>query len=247
MINNLVASVTNTLGAVDMGVKVPTSISHFSIDSFLSNQPRGLTNFIAEIRSCKNKTEEQTRVDAELGNIRAKFSETSKLSSYQRKKYIWKLCYIYMLGYEIDFGHVEFISLMASTKYSEKSVGYMAISLMIRTDDDLMTLVVNSIRNDIIGPVDFGKSLGLSAVANLGGKDLAESLSGDVLRLLKNEDELFNKHMVGENADLDYSRRVKEGLTKKCIMCFLRLYRSNPDIVDKAAMEDSMVGIISGF
>ena len=47
-----------------------------------------------------------------IGNIRQKFSNVANLSSYQKKKYVWKMCYIHMLGYEVDFGHLEFISLM---------------------------------------------------------------------------------------------------------------------------------------
>mgnify|MGYP003388607063 CR=1 FL=1 len=61
------------------------------------NQPRGLHNFIAEIRNCNSKDEERMRVDKELANIRSKFA-ASGLSSYQKKKYVWKMCYIYMLG-----------------------------------------------------------------------------------------------------------------------------------------------------
>lgn len=31
-------------------------------------------------------------------------------------RYVWKLVYMFMLGYEIDFGHMEMISLISSTK-----------------------------------------------------------------------------------------------------------------------------------
>ena len=31
---------------------------------------------------------------------------------------------MYMLGYEVDFGHMEAVNLISSAKYSEKSVGY---------------------------------------------------------------------------------------------------------------------------
>jgi AP-2 complex subunit alpha len=36
-----------------------------------------------------------------------------------------------VLGYDVDFGHKEAISLMISTKYSEKVVGYAAVALMV--------------------------------------------------------------------------------------------------------------------
>lgn len=44
------------------------------------------------------------------------------LNGYNKKKYVAKLMYMYILGYEIDFGYVEAVSLMSSTKYSEKHI-----------------------------------------------------------------------------------------------------------------------------
>lgn len=67
-------------------------------------------------------------------------------------RYVWKLCYIHMLGYEVDFGHMEIVALISSPKYSEKIVGYVALSLLLKPGDEFMTLVVNSIRNDLVSP-----------------------------------------------------------------------------------------------
>lgn len=68
---------------------------------------RGLTNFISDIRNVQNKDEEMVRVEKELGKLRAKFTQKAALNSYDKKKYSWKLIYIYMLGYDIDFGHMQ--------------------------------------------------------------------------------------------------------------------------------------------
>ena len=42
-------------------------------------------------------------------------------------RYVWKLVYIHMLGYDVDFGHMEIISLLTSTKFSEASARAFAI------------------------------------------------------------------------------------------------------------------------
>jgi AP-2 complex subunit alpha len=65
-------------------------------------------------------------------------------------RYVWKLVYIFMLGYEVDFGHMEIIALISSGKFSEKNVGYVAVSLLMKSEDEMMTLVVNSVRNDLV-------------------------------------------------------------------------------------------------
>jgi AP-2 complex subunit alpha len=127
------------------------SIPDFSGFNFTSQQPRGLRNFINEIRNCDSAADERTRVDAELGNIRLKFSQPAAMNAYQKKKYCWKLCYINMLGYDVDFGHAEIITLISSSKYQEKAVGYMAASLLLAADDDLLKTVLGSIRSDLIG------------------------------------------------------------------------------------------------
>ncbi len=193
-----------------------------------SSQPRGLHNFISEIRNTKSKEEERSRVDQELANIRQKFSTTANLSSYQKKKYVWKLCYIYMLGYDIDFGHLEFISLLSSTKFQEKSVGYMAFSMMLKPGDELMTLVINSMRNDVIGQLHHGQTLALSAISNIGGTDLAEALAADVQRLITNS---LDSGAAYGGIDAETAMRNKALICKKACLCLLRLFRTNPECV----------------
>ena len=101
----------------------------------MSSQARGLNNFITDLRNAKSKEEESSRIEVELAKIRKKFNpgggtklapdgSNPSLSSYQRKKYIWKLVYIHVLGYEVDFGHAEVLALVRSKKYGEKNVGY---------------------------------------------------------------------------------------------------------------------------
>lgn len=221
------------------------------LSSFLTSQPRGLHNFISEIRQCKSKEDERARVDKELANVRSKFVQSSNLTAQQKKKYVWKLCYIYMLGYEVDFGHLEFISLTTSQKYSEKSVGYLALSLMIKPGDEMMTLIVNSMRNDIIGQLHHGQTLALAAVSNIGGNDLAEALASDIQRLIISPLEAPPSYRTDLTADMEL--RNKALLCKKASLCLLRLYRSNPEcvILDEwmkrlaRLLEDRDLGVIT--
>ena len=45
-----------------------------------------------------------------------------KMSSYDKKKYVCKMLYMYILGWEVDFGHVEAVNLIAGNKYTEKQI-----------------------------------------------------------------------------------------------------------------------------
>ena len=44
------------------------------------------------------------------------------MTSYDKKKYVCKMLYMYILGWEVDFGHVEAVNLIAGNKYTEKQI-----------------------------------------------------------------------------------------------------------------------------
>lgn len=115
---------------------------------------RGLTVFISDLRNCPSKEAEAKRVEKEMAHIRSKFTSDAHMNGYNRKKYVWKILYMYMLGYEVDFGHMEAVNLISSPKYSEKSVGYSWCALMLREGDELLRLIINSIRVDLISTSD---------------------------------------------------------------------------------------------
>ncbi|KAG3012034.1 hypothetical protein JG687_00011447 [Phytophthora cactorum] len=192
---------------------------------------RGLNNFISELRACTSREEEQKRVDKELGKIRQKFTQTASnsglggggpaLQSYDRKKYAWKLIYIYMLGYDVDFGHVQIISLVSGSKYSEKCLGYLGCSILLKASDELMTLVINSIRNDLKSREASSQCLALCCVANLGGADLSETMGPDVAGLLTS------------SASIAHVR-------KKAALCARRLLPDNPELLPVEDMENRL-------
>jgi AP-2 complex subunit alpha len=99
------------------------------------NSMRGLTVFITDIRNCRffvtdtiltrlgqNKEDEEKRVNKEMAKIRKKFKEAKDIQGYDRRKYVSKILYMFILGYEIDFGYMEAVALLSSSKFQEKLV-----------------------------------------------------------------------------------------------------------------------------
>ena len=72
--------------------------------------------------SGKSKEAEEKRINKELANIRSKFKGDKTLDGYQKKKYVCKLVFIFLLGHDIDFGHMEAVNLLSSNKYTEKQI-----------------------------------------------------------------------------------------------------------------------------
>ncbi|KAJ2810698.1 hypothetical protein H4S07_002523, partial [Coemansia furcata] len=173
---------------------------------------KGLTVFIADLRKCRSHEDEEKRVNKELANIRTKFKEAG-LNGYNRKKYVCKLVYMALLGYEVSFGHREAVDLVNSTKYSEKQIGYLAISLLMAEDADYGRMVVAAMRRDIHDTNEFNVSLALNAVSNICTKEIADVLTHDIVaQLLSPAASIFVK--------------------KKAALALLRLLRRFPDSVD---------------
>jgi AP-2 complex subunit alpha len=74
--------------------------------------------------------------------------------------------------------------LISSNKYSEKQIGYLAVTLFLHEEHELLHLVVNSIRKDLLDNNELNNCLALHAVANVGSREMGEALSTDVHRLL---------------------------------------------------------------
>lgn len=87
-------------------------------------------------------------------------------AAYDKRKYMWKLLYTHMLGYDVDFGHKQAMDLIASPGYAEKQVGYVACSVFLNERDEFLRLVINSVRNDLISRNETFQCLALDFVSN---------------------------------------------------------------------------------
>lgn len=191
---------------------------------------RGLVSFIADLRNARARELEEKRINKELANIRQKF-KGGNLSGYDKKKYVCKLLYIYILGWNVDFGHLEAVNLVSANKYSEKQIGYLAVTLFLHEQHELLHLVVNSIRKDLNDHNELNNCLALHAIANVGGREMGEALASDVHRLL-------------------ISPTSKPFVKKKAALTLLRLYRKAPSIIQRewaeriiSIMDDNDMGV----
>ncbi|KAF9270218.1 Adaptor protein complex AP-2 alpha subunit [Marasmius fiardii PR-910] len=198
----------------------------------MATSMRGLTQFIADIRGARVRELEEKRINKEMANIRKKFKD-GNLDGYQKKKYVAKIIFTYILGYKVDVGHMEAVNLISSPKYSEKQIGYLAVTLLMHENSDFLRLVVNSIRKDLHGNNEVDNCLALHAIANVGGSEMAEALAEDVHRLL-------------------ISPTSQSFVKKKAALTLLRMYRKHPDVIPAAEwalrivsiMDDEDLGVV---
>ncbi|PSS37745.1 hypothetical protein PHLCEN_2v438 [Hermanssonia centrifuga] len=198
----------------------------------MATSMRGLTQFIADIRGARVRELEEKRINKEMANIRKRFKD-GNLDGYQKKKYVAKVIFTYILGYKVDVGHMEAVNLISSSKYSEKQIGYLAVTLLMHENSDFLRLVVNSIRKDLNDNNEIYNCLALHAIANVGSQEMAEALAEDVHRLL-------------------ISPTSQNFVRKKAALTLLRLYRKHPEVIPAAEwalrivalMDDIDLGVV---
>ena len=134
------------------------------------------------------------------------------LDGYQKKKYVCKLLFIFLLGHDIDFGQIEAVNLLSSNKYTKKQIGYLFISVLISGNSELIQLIVQSIKNDLASRNPVHVSLALQCIANIGSKDMAEAFGQEIPKLL----------VSGDTLDV-----VKQSAA----LCLLRLFRTDASVI----------------
>ncbi|KAH8877624.1 AP-2 complex subunit alpha-2 [Schistosoma japonicum] len=173
---------------------------------------RGLAVFISDIRNCKSKESEIRRVNKELANIRSKFRGDKTLDGYQKKKYVCKLLFIFLLGHEIDFGHTEAVNLLCSNRYTEKQIGYLFISVLINESHPLMNLVISRLKDDLNSRNPVFMNLALQCIANIGSREMAENFADKIPKLLVSGDTI-------------------DSIKQNAALCLLKLIRVAPELV----------------
>ncbi|GMM53025.1 Apl3 protein [Starmerella bacillaris] len=176
-------------------------------------QIRGLSQFIADVRAASTAEAERTRIVSELQHIRRKISsgKTAKSkSSYECRKVVAKLLFIYILGYDIDFGLEEMISLVKMPGFSEKHIGYLAISLLYRGNEKVQHDIMPVVVADLHSPHEYLTALALNYASQ---HDNISTLSQDYLDLVY---------------QLMVSPTSSPSVAKKATLCMASYFRKDP-------------------
>lgn len=101
-----------------------------------------------------------------------------------------------MLGYDISWASFNIIEVMASTKFSEKRVGYLTATQCFNDETDVLMLTTNMIRKDLQSSNLYDVGVALSGLACFATPDLARDLVNDVVNLLSSSRPYVRKKAV---------------------------------------------------
>ncbi|CAF4299039.1 unnamed protein product, partial [Adineta steineri] len=128
-----------------------------------------------------------------------------------RCRNVAKLLYISLLGYPAHFGQLECLKLIASTRFTDKRIGYLGAMLLLDERQDIHVLITNSLKNDLNNSNEYVAGLALCALGTICSPEMSRDLGGEVERLMKS---------------------ANVYLKKKAILCAVHIIRKVPEQFD---------------
>jgi AP-1 complex subunit gamma-1 len=177
-----------------------------------------LKQFIRNVRAAKTIADERAVVQKESAAIRASFREESHNSDIRRNN-VAKLLYLFTLGERTHFGQIECLKLLASPRFADKRLGYLGTMLLLDENQEVLTLVTNSLKNDLNHNNQYIVGLALCTLGNIASVEMSRDLFPEVETILASSN--------------PYIRR-------KAALCAMRICRKVPDLqehfLDKAKL-----------
>ncbi|KUJ21475.1 Adaptor protein complex AP-1 gamma subunit [Mollisia scopiformis] len=167
-----------------------------------------LKQFIRNVRASKTIADERAVVQKESAAIRASFREESGDSNVRRNN-VAKLLYLFTLGERTHFGQIECLKLLASPRFADKRLGYLGTMLLLDENQEVLTLVTNSLKNDLNHSNQYIVGLALCTLGNIASVEMSRDLFPEIETLLSTAN--------------PYIRR-------KAALCAMRICRKVPDL-----------------
>ncbi|OAX81341.1 hypothetical protein ACJ72_04314 [Emergomyces africanus] len=187
-----------------------------------------LKQFIRNVRASKTIADERSVIQKESAAIRASFREESADSNIRRNN-VAKLLYLFTLGERTHFGQIECLKLLASPRFADKRLGYLGTMLLLDENQEVLTLVTNSLKNDLNNSNQYVVGLALCTLGNIASIEMSRDLFPEVESLISTAN--------------PYIRR-------KAALCAMRICRKVPDLQEhfidksKALLSDRNHGVL---
>lgn len=151
-----------------------------------------LKSFIKSVRKAKTIADERAAVRKESAAIRTSFRDAG-LDQTTRRINISKLLFLYIMGEKTHFGQVECLKLLVSPRFADKRLGYLATMLLLDENQEVLTLLTNSLDNDMQHPNSYVVGLALCCLGNIASPELARDLYTNVDKIIANTNNIYLK------------------------------------------------------
>lgn len=118
--------------------------------SAAQNHSKEFFELIRAIGETKSKQEEDKILIREAATLKTHIAN-NRATMKQMKEYVVRMLYCEMLGHEASFGYIHAIKLTSSNVLLEKRVGYLAVTLCLAKNHELMLLTIASLQRVRVG------------------------------------------------------------------------------------------------
>ncbi|GAA0154170.1 membrane traffic protein [Lithospermum erythrorhizon] len=174
-----------------------------------SHHSKEFLDLIKSIGESKSKSEEDNIILSEIRTLKRLLSKPD-IPQRKLKELIIRLIYVQMLGHDASFGHIHAVKITHHANISLKRTGYLAVTLLLDQDHDLIILIVNTIQKYLKSDNYLVVCAALNAMCRLINDETIPAVLGQVVELLNHP---------------------KEAVRKKTVMALHRFYQRAPSSV----------------
>ncbi|KAG4992328.1 hypothetical protein JHK87_025785 [Glycine soja] len=167
------------------------------------------SELIKSIGESRSKAEEDCIVLREIETLKRRINDADT-PKRKIKEYIIRLLYVEMLGHDASFGYIHAVKMTHHDSLLLKRTGYLALTLFLSDDHDLIILIVNTIQKDLASDNYLVVCAALNAVCRLINEETIPAVLPRVVELLHHS---------------------KDAVRKKAVMALHRFYLKSPSSV----------------
>ncbi|KAL9328372.1 hypothetical protein ACSQ67_003375 [Phaseolus vulgaris] len=172
-------------------------------------QSKEFLDLIKSIGEARSKAEEDRIVLREIETLKRRINDADT-PKRKMKEYIIRLLYVEMLGHDASFGYIHAVKMTHDDALLLKRTGYLAVTLFLSDDHDLIILIVNTIQKDLASDNYLVVCAALNAVCRLINEETIPAVLPRVVDLLNHS---------------------KDAVRKKAVMALHRFYQKSPSSV----------------
>ncbi|KAK9706997.1 hypothetical protein RND81_07G166500 [Saponaria officinalis] len=173
-------------------------------------QSKDFLDLVKSIGEARSKSEEDRIILAEIATLKHRLTAPD-IPKRKMKEFIIRLVYVEMLGHDASFGYIHAVKMTHDDTVLHKRTGYLAVTLFLNDDHDLIILIVNTIQKDLRSDNYLVVCAALNAVCRLINEETIPAVLPQVVDLLNHP---------------------KDAVKKKAVMALHRFYQRSPSSVN---------------
>ncbi|XP_013419335.1 AP-4 complex subunit epsilon-1, partial [Lingula anatina] len=170
---------------------------------------QGFPSFVHKVCSLTSKYEEEQVVKRELTLVKQRLAQPN-ITQAQQADCLVRLLFAHVLGYDVSFGYISAVKLAQQGTLAYKRMGYLACTLFLHENHELVLLLINTIQKDINSSNIMDVCMALTATCSLVNTEMIPAILPFVQEKLKHQ---------------------KEIIRKKAVLCLFKFHRMAPNSV----------------